>query len=102
MDPAMAGAGQQLLDEQRLESAVAAQLRRQRAVLERLASDIAAHISRLPGVDGAWRSPAQRAFARRCDDLDEQLRAAWSALESAVADVDRDLARLGSAASGSG
>jgi hypothetical protein len=76
------------------EAEYAVQLRMQRAIVVRVGAEIAQALPRVPASTGFWRSDAQRAYARRLGEVDDLLRSAWSALDAAVSEIDRDLAAL--------
>ena len=81
------------------EAQLLVELRMQRALLARVGADIAVEQQSLavPG-DGSWRSDAQREFARAVDEVHQLLSIAWRALDSAVSDIDRDIAALAAGA----
>jgi len=70
-----------------------ARLREQRWLLAEVrdAVDAAGRRMALRSSDGAWRSPAERAYRGRLTELTGELMRAWRALDDAVSAVDAAL-----------
>ena len=77
-------------------SQVLVSLRMQRAILTRIAAELATALRGLTvPADGSWRSNAQREFAHALEEVHDLLHTAWRAVDAAVAEIDSDIAAVG-------